>query len=158
MKSTTGKVARASVALALLFVAFGIGGSLFEHLTVDRVWPENVRIIQPEHGGIDRKVYWIPIHSAITLALLVAVVATWKVKPVRRMVLLAIGAYAAMRIWTAFYFIPNALEFEKIPEMTPEALQRARTWILWSVVRSLLLVASGVALWRAMLRQRAGEA
>jgi len=36
---------------SLLFMALDLGGSLSEHLVVDRAWPNNVRLIQPGRGG-----------------------------------------------------------------------------------------------------------
>lgn len=127
-------------------VAVGISGSLFEHLLIDPVWPENLSLIQPERGGIDRKVFWIPVHSAITLAFLVAIMAFWPHREVRRWVLLAGAAYLVMRGWTALYFVPEALAFEKLPRLTPEDLARAKKWVRLSALRSLLLLLSFIFL------------
>lgn len=148
------RIAGIAVDASFLFVALAIGGSLFEHLVLDTAWPDNVRLIQPGDGGVDRKVFWIPVHVAITVAMLVAAIASWRDRPVRNRVLIGIALYAAMRIWTGVYFIPEALSFETLPAMTPEAQEAARTWVRWSPVRSLLLLGSGIALWSAVVRRR----
>jgi hypothetical protein len=53
----------------LAFVSFG--GGLYEFSVVDPFWPRRVEIIQPARGGIDRKRFWIPVHVAFELALIV---------------------------------------------------------------------------------------
>ena len=41
--------------IALVFGAIGLGRGIYETLIVDRVWPDNLAIIQPQRGGLDRK-------------------------------------------------------------------------------------------------------
>lgn len=54
--------------IALVLGAIGLGGGIYETLTVDKAWPENLAIIQPLRGGLDRKLCWIPVHTAYELS------------------------------------------------------------------------------------------
>lgn len=145
---------RWSVSAALVAVLLAVGGSIFEHAVIDPAWPSNIEVIQPEKGGVDRKIFWIPIHIAITVLMVLALWASWRLPAVRRGVLIALACYVAMRVWSALYFIPEALRYEKAAPLTGESLEAAWTWVFWSPVRSLLLVAAGVALWLAERRSR----
>src|SRR5438045_1097708 len=82
---------------ALFLMALAIGGSLYEHLVVDPVWPGNVPLIQPERGGVDRKVFWVPLHGALTVLFPVALWACWRNPAARRWALVALGSYLVMR-------------------------------------------------------------
>src|SRR5262249_3566634 len=75
-------------------------------------WPTNVPLIQPGHGGVDRKAFWMPLHAALTLALPAALWACWPRAAARRWLLVALGAYVVMRAWTLLYFVPAALPFD----------------------------------------------
>mgnify|MGYP001037946206 FL=1 len=138
------------VSLALLLMM--IGGSLFEHLVVDPAWPDNLSVIQPEQGGVNRKIFWIPIHIATTVALLVALWANWHATGVRNWVIAGIACYVVMRAWSAVYFIPLALEFEAAADMTSALRETAERWVTLSVVRSLLVVGAAGAFTVAALR------
>jgi hypothetical protein len=152
-------VATASVQLALLFVAFALGASLYEHLAVDTVWPDHPQVIQPDQGGINRKLFWIPMHVVLTLALIAALVSGWVWPGVRRQLWIAIGCYAVMRVWSGLYFIPVALQFEADAAAGPALREAARTWVLLSMLRAPLLIGSLIALARAsrLLRPAAPE-
>lgn len=133
--------------LALVVFLLQIGGSLYEHLVIDRVWPANPALIQPDRGGVDRKLFWMPVHGAVTLALLVALWAAWRQPGARAWLLAALGAYLALRVWTFAYFIPEAMRFEKAESVSAEA---ARAWVRWSMLRAPLLIAATYSTWRAL--------
>lgn len=137
---------------SLLFLALDLGGSLYEHLVVDPAWPAKVTIIQPAQGGVNRKVFWIPVHGALTLLLPAALWACWPNQAGRRWALVAVGIYVAMRIWTFVYFVPLALRFESAGELTDAMAREARVWVRWSVIRSSMVVAALAALWMASCR------
>jgi hypothetical protein len=133
----------------LVFLVVGLGGSLYEHLVVDPVWPRNIVVIQPEQGGVDRKHFWIPLHGALTLALPAALWACWPRRTVRRWLAVALGAYVARRVWTFLYFIPRALRFESAPALSDSMVHEAQTWVWLSVLRAPMLILACVALWMA---------
>src|SRR5262249_50300566 len=105
-------LARGAVTVALFFTILAAGGGLYEHLVVDPVWPANAAVIQPDRGGVNRKLFWVPFHAALTLALPVALWAAWRSPAARRWLLAAVGGYVALRAWTFAYFVPQALRFE----------------------------------------------
>ena len=45
-----------------------VGGGVYEYLVLDPVWPERPAIIQPRHGGVSRRRFWIPAHTAFEAA------------------------------------------------------------------------------------------
>ena len=132
--------------VTLVACLFELGASLYEYIVVDTVWPANTALIQPGRGGMNRKFFWAPLHGVLNLALLVALWACWGQPDVRAWLLAALGLYLVMRVWTFAYFIPRALAFE---QGRVDDLQKARTWVRWSLLRAPLLVAATFCVWRA---------
>jgi hypothetical protein len=64
---------------AVVLGAIMLGGGIYETLLVDRVWPGNPAVIQPERGGIDRKLFWMPAHTFYELALFITLWTLWSV-------------------------------------------------------------------------------
>jgi len=134
------------IALATALALASLGGGLYEFLVVDPCWPGRPELIQPQRGGIWRKRFWIPAHTAFELALVAALVAAWGNAALRAPLLVALASHAAMRIWSAFDFIPKALAFERAdPAAVP--YEAARRWSRRSKARLPLdLVTCGAML------------
>jgi hypothetical protein len=105
------------VATALLAAA-SLGGGLYEFLVVDPFWPRRPDLIQPSRGGVSRKRFWIPAHMLFELFLIGSMVATWGQPTIREPLLYALASHGAMRLWSAFDFIPKALAFERADPST----------------------------------------
>jgi hypothetical protein len=135
----------AVIALAVALAFVGIGGGLYEFLVVDPAWPERPEIVQPDRGGVSRRRFWIPAHTAFELMLIAALVVAWSRPSVRAWLLTGLASHAAMRIWSAFDFIPKALAFERADPATITADQ-ARRWTRRSLWRLPLDVVTGVAM------------
>lgn len=120
----------ASAALALI----SLGGGAYEYLVVDRAWPRRPDLIQPSRGGVSRRRFWIPAHTAFELALIASLVAVWSASAVRAPLLVALATHATMRLWSAFDFIPKALAFERADPTTIDIVA-ARRWSRRSLAR-----------------------
>lgn len=118
-------VLRLSVTLATALALMSMGGGLYEFLVVDPFWPKRPDLIQPTRGGISRKRFWFPAHTAFELVLILSVVWAWHNSDLRFWLLMALGSHATARIWSAFDFIPKALAFEKAATVDETA---ARKW------------------------------
>lgn len=135
---------------AFLVMVLDLGGSLYEHLVLDPAWPTNFALIQRQAGGVSRTAFWIPIHTALTVLLALALWAGWRMRAVRVWLLGAVALYVAMRLWTFAYFVPRALLFERY-QGAPQALAReAETWVRLSLLRFPVVLASAIALWVAV--------
>jgi len=64
---------------------------------------------------------------------------------VRAWLLIALASHAAMRIWSAFDFIPKALAFERADPATMEE-KAARAWTMRSRLRMPLDLVTGGAM------------
>jgi hypothetical protein len=115
------------VALSTALALVSVGGGLYEYLVVDPAWPRRPDIIQPSRGGVSRRRFWIPAHTAFELSLIASLVAVWSSPTVRTPLLLALATHTTMRLWSAFDFIPKALAFEKADVTTIDAAA-ARRW------------------------------
>ncbi|MGH7674499.1 MAG: hypothetical protein ACREMV_04430 [Gemmatimonadales bacterium] len=136
----------ALVALAAAFAFVSLGGGCYEFLVVDPFWPRRPDLIQPQRGGISRRRFWIPAHTAFELALIASLILFWGEPPGRAPLLVALGSHAAMRIWSAFDFIPKALAFERADPATITD-SPARRWCRRSLGRLPLdLVTCGAML------------
>jgi len=137
--------------IALIFGAIGLGGGIYETLLVDRVWPNNLAIIQPKRGGLDRKLFWAPIHTLYEAALLVSAWTSWNDTYVRSWIVVALVAHFVSRAWSFAYFIPKAMRFEKLSELTDSQAHMARQWIRLSRCRPILEAVSIISLGAAIL-------
>jgi len=122
------------VELAAVLALASLGGALYEYSVVDPFWPRKPELIQPQRGGISRNRFWIPAHTAFELLLIAALVAAWNAPSVRTALLVATASHAAMRIWSAFDFIPKALAFERADPASIDA-DAARRWTRRSLGR-----------------------
>jgi len=121
-----------ALAGALSFVS--LGGGLYEFSVVDPFWPRRLDLIQPNQGGISRRRFWIPAHIAFELSLAMSLVLAWSEAGVRFWLLVALASHAAMRLWSAFDFIPKALAFERA-ETASITERAARRWTHRSLMR-----------------------
>jgi hypothetical protein len=137
--------------IALVFGAIGLGGGIYETVIVDRVWPDNLAIIQPQRGGLDRKRFWIPIHTLYEVALLASAWTSWSNTDARYWIVVALVAHFASRAWSFAYFIPKALRFEKLTELDDSEAQLARRWTHLSWRRGILEAVSIISLSVAIL-------
>ena len=144
------------VALPAALALVSLGGGAYEYLVVDPFWPGRPDIIQPGRGGISRRRFWIPAHSAFELGLISSLIVAWNTPGVRTALLVAFASHAVMRGWSAFDFIPKALAFERVDPASVEA-GAARRWTRRSLCRLPLdLVTSGAMLTALVLVARLG--
>jgi hypothetical protein len=127
---------------ALTLGAVGLGGGLYETLLVDPVWPRNPAMIQPSRGGLDRKRFWGPVHGLSEIALLVSAWTVWSAAAARPWVVAALSAHFAARAWSFAYFIPRALRFEKMADLSEDQVRLARRWTRLSRCRPILELVS----------------
>src|SRR5919106_1683663 len=140
------------IALACALALVSLGGGLYEFLVVDPFWPRKPELIQPVRGGISRRRFWIPAHIAFELLLILSLIAAWSQAEVRMWLLVALASHAAMRIWSAFDFIPKALAFERAEAVSESA---ARAWTRrsrWRLPLDLLTCGAMLAAFAAALR------
>jgi hypothetical protein len=136
--------------IALIFGAVGLGGGIYETLIVDRVWPNNLAIIQPKRGGLDRKLFWVSIHTLYEVALLASAWTLWSTYA-RSWIVAALVAHFVARAWSFAYFIPMALRFEKMSELNDSEIHLARRWTHLSRCRPVLEAVSIISLGAAIL-------
>lgn len=133
-----------SLILLCFSMAGAIGGGLYEHIVITPLWssspPSSFSIIQPG-TGVPLQNFWIPAHAAITIFVLLSLFLTWKEIKVRRLLLMGLGSYIVMRVWSALFFIPEMLKFQKVPlDSSPSAELSARvtSWTFWTWFREPL--------------------
>ena len=83
-------VAQWSLILLCFSMAAAIGGGFYESIVLTPLWsnspPSSFSIIQPG-TGVPLQRFWIPVHVAITLFILLALVLTWGEPTVRHLLL-----------------------------------------------------------------------
>jgi Flp pilus assembly protein TadB len=84
-------------------MAAAIGGGLYESIVLTPLWsrspPSSFSIIQAG-TGVPLQRFWIPVHAAITVFIILALVLTWRDMTVRRLLLIALVSYVIMRVWS----------------------------------------------------------
>lgn len=138
------------VAVTAALALISVGGGLYEYLVVDPAWPRRPDLIQPARGGVSRRRFWIPAHTAFELSLIASLVMAWDSNTIRTPLLIALATHATMRVWSAFDFIPKALAFEKA-DSTSIDVRSARRWSRRSLGRLPLDVVTCTAMVAALL-------
>jgi hypothetical protein len=122
------------IAAATLVACALLGGGLYEAVVVDPAWPKRPGIIQAHNGGVSRRRFWIPAHTAFEVLLIVALIAVWGDADARVALLVALAAHVVMRVWSLLDFVPKAVAFEKSdPAAVDEA--DAVSWTRRSLLR-----------------------
>ena len=153
-------IAQWSLVLLCFSLAGALGGGLYESIVLTPLWsrspPSSFAIIQPV-TGVPLQRFWIPVHAAITVFIMAALVTTWRDRAARRLVLIALASYIVMRTWSAVFFIPEMLAFQTVPlDSTPSAELSARVsrWTFWTWFREPLDVVSLLCALLALHRLR----
>jgi hypothetical protein len=133
-----------SLILLCVAMACAVGGGLYEHIVLMPLWtlspPASFAIIQAG-TGVPLQNFWIPVHVAITVFLLVSLVLAWKERRVRLFLCIGLGSYLIMRVWSILFFIPEMLSFQKVPLHAPpseELMGRVAQWTFWTWYREPL--------------------
>jgi hypothetical protein len=137
-----------SLILLCSSLAVALGGGMFESVVLAPLWssspPASFSIIQPG-TGVPLQRFWIPVHTATTVVMLLSLVLTWRETAVRRLLLIALMSYIVMRVWSGIFFIPEMLAFQEVPldsSATAELSARVAAWTFWSWFREPLDVVS----------------
>jgi hypothetical protein len=149
-----------SVILLCLSMASALGGGLYEHMVLTPLWsaspPSSFAIIQPG-TGVPLQKFWIPVHAAITIFLMLSLALTWRQVDVRRLLLIGLGSYIVMRVWSGLFFIREMLAFQKVPLDSPPSAElsvRVASWTFWTWFREPLDIISCVCFLLALSRLR----
>ena len=141
-------LAKWSLILLCFSVAGALGGGLYEQIVLTPLWsaspPSSFSIIQPD-TGVPLQNFWVPVHAAITIFILLSLFLTWREIKVRRLLLIGLGSYIIMRVWSALYFIREMLEFQQVPLDSPpstELSERVDSWTYWTWFREPLDIIS----------------
>jgi hypothetical protein len=139
-------------------MASAIGGGLYEHIVLTPLWsaspPSSFAIIQPG-TGVPLQKFWIPVHAAITLFLILSLALTWRQSAVRCLLLIGLGSYIVMRLWSWLFFIREMLAFQKVPIDSPPSVElsaRVASWTFWTWFREPLDLISCVSFLLALSR------
>jgi len=137
-----------SLILLCFSMAAAIGGGLYEHIVVMPLWssspPSSFSIVQP-NTGVPLQRFWIPVHVAITVFLLLAIFSAWGDATVRLLLIVGLVSYIVMRVWSGLYFIPEMLAFQQVhldSAPTAELSARVAKWTFWTWLREPLDVVS----------------
>lgn len=134
----------------VLLVCASLGGGIYESVVLDPVWPGRPAIIQAQHGGVSRRRFWIPVHGAVAVALVAAVIVTWGHPDVRAPILIAFASHAAVRIWSLVDLVPKVVAFQKTDPAVVERDAAVR-WTRRSLLRLPLDVVTCVAALAALV-------
>lgn len=138
------------IAITTLAAGISLGGGIYEFLVVDPFWPKRPGIIQPAHGGISRRRFWIPAHAVFEVLLIVALIVGWTDAALRTALLVALASHAAMRVWSFVDFIPKATAFERADPAVVDR-EAAVRWTRRSLLRMPLDVITCGAMLAALV-------
>lgn len=123
---------------ALVFGAVATGGGVYETVLIDRSWPQMPELIQPQRGGINRAMFWGPVHTLFEVTLLVTLWLTWDASQARPWIIAALIVHVATRVWSFVYFIPLAIKFQNVATASQLPGEKKHQWVKLSRFRVLL--------------------
>ena len=85
---------------ALILGSISLGGGIYETLLVDSVWLRNLSVIQPDRGGLNRKLFWVSVHPLFELSLLVSTWMSWNHISLRVWLIAALVGHFTARVWS----------------------------------------------------------
>ena len=151
------RAAQWSLLLLCFSMAGAVGGGLYEHIVLMPLWaaspPSSFALIQPG-TGVRLQAFWIPVHVAITVSLLVSLVLAWKDRKARRFLFIGLASYVIMRVWSGLFFIPEMLAFQRVPLDAPASVEltaRVARWTFWTWFRAPLDALSFLSFLLALL-------
>ncbi|WP_407159396.1 hypothetical protein [Bradyrhizobium sp. STM 3557] len=133
---------------ALIVGAIALGGGLYETILIDRSWPRMPEMIQPQRGGINRGMFWGPVHGLFEVTLLVALWLAWTALQARPWIIAALVVHFATRVWSFIYFIPLAIKFQNVDTANQPHNEKKYQWVKLS--RWRVLLGAGVLLMLAI--------
>lgn len=148
-------------ALMVSIVLWGtvLGGIVYSHLVYFPVYlsalPESAIVVNGPYG-LNEGRFWMLIHPLVILSLAVSLIANWRTRPRRKLVLITVAVYAAVIIATSLYFLPELVAFSKSPGSTVSAtewLERGNRWQYLSWLRGAVMFAAIVPLLLASARR-----
>ncbi|KUI41597.1 hypothetical protein AU197_17655 [Mycobacterium sp. IS-1590] len=137
------------IAATTLMACVLLGGGLYETVVVDPAWPRRPGIVQAHNGGISRRRFWIPAHTAFEVLLIVSLIVGWSHADVRTALLVALVSHAVMRVWSLVDFVPKAVAFEKTDPAEVDEAAAAR-WTRRSLLRLPLDLVACIAMLTAL--------
>jgi hypothetical protein len=85
------------------------------------------------------------VHTLYEIALLVTAWRAWDIAYARWWIITALTVHFSARVWSFAYFIPRALQFEKLGDLTEKQERDAWRWTRLSRFRPMLEAVSVMA-------------
>ena len=151
---STGHLRRAFIWLVTTIAVYLVmnGAQLFETVLIVPSWtaapPASLALFHGEYK-LDFKTFWIAFHSLHEITFILVLVFSWKLRAVRRWLLVLLSVHLAVRVWTIAYFAPTVIAFQQMsPAFTvdPALVEQAAGWRNLNCLRVLLFCAVNLAL------------
>jgi uncharacterized membrane protein len=155
----------AAYTLFLPVILWGIllGGIVYSHIVYFPVYlsdlPASASVVTGKYG-MDEALFWMLIHPALVLMLIVSLIINWKLPPRRKLILTSLGIYIIVLVVTSLYFIPELMAFKASPQSTispAEWLTRANRWQNLSYIRGTFMFIGFIPLLIALTKSNESE-
>ena len=150
-----------NTSLMLSVVLWGtlLGGIVYSHLVFFPVYmsalPDSSVVVNGPYG-LHEGIFWMTIHPLLILSLVFALVANWRLRERRRLILVSLAVYVVVLAVSSLYFIPELIAFERSPQSglpAAEWLARGQRWQRLSWVRGASMYAAFLPLLFALSKQ-----
>jgi hypothetical protein len=149
-----------SLFTAIILWATLVGAIVYSHVVFLSAYlhhlPESTSLTKGPYGIHDER-FWMFIHPALILSLVLTTLLNWKVKERRKYILVATGVYISVLAVTVSYFVPELMAFAEsansgLPKT--EWLQRGQQWERLSWIRGAVMYSGFVFLLIALGKKR----
>ena len=137
-----------------------IGGIMYSHVVFFSAYlshlPESTALINGPYGLRD-EAFWMLIHPALILSMIITLVLNWKSVSRRKYILIPFFIYALTILATSMYFVPELMAFAKSNQAgstsAAEWLQRGQQWQYLSWIRGFFMYLGFVLLLVALSKK-----
>ncbi|MBD0331870.1 MAG: DUF1772 domain-containing protein [Chitinophagaceae bacterium] len=140
-----------------------LGGIVYSHIVYFPAYlshlPESAVVVTGPYG-LKEGYFWMTIHPLLILSLIIALIANWKNKRRRKLLLFSSILYAVVLAITSIYFLPELAQFEKSASSAISAEQwkgRTNRWFTFSIIRGIVMYAGIVPLVIGLTRPAVAE-
>jgi hypothetical protein len=155
---TTLRLGTYSLFLTIILWGTLLGGIAYAHLVYFPVYlsalPDSAVVVNGPYG-LSEGIFWMIIHPALILSLIISLALNWRSKQRRKLILISFTIYAVVLIISSIYFIPELGAFKHSPEsnLSPaEWYARGQRWQRLSWIRGTICYVAFVPLLVALTK------
>ncbi|MGZ5438126.1 MAG: hypothetical protein ACXW3F_18620 [Pyrinomonadaceae bacterium] len=142
--------------ISILLMGILLGGIVYSHLVYFPVYlsalPDSAVLVNGPYA-LNQWRFWLLIHPLAILSLIISLALNWKIRALRKLIIIPLVVYLLAIVVTSLYFVPELRAFQNSPNLSvspAEWFARGQRWQYLSWVRGTFMGLSIVPLLLAL--------